>query len=202
MSVVLEFFITSFISMLAIINPISTIGVFLSLMRNIHPQERNKIAFKASLTAFSILFFFSITGYLIFQIYSITIEAFRIAGGLILLVIGMRMIFPPQHQQHPTTIQSYIVPLAVPLTSGPGAITTAVVLASQATTFLHEIALWVAIFLACAVNFLVLRFSSTIDQKLGKEGISALIKIMGLLVCSIAVQFIINGIKGAFPILS
>ncbi|MCX8196970.1 MAG: MarC family protein [Candidatus Micrarchaeota archaeon] len=201
MDTLLQFFLSSFISILAIINPISTIGVFLSMLRNVHPKERHKIALNVSIVAFFVLLFFSITGYLVFQIYSITIEAFRIAGGLVLLLIGIRMIFPQPHQSHPTVTQSYVVPLAIPMTSGPGAITTSVVLASQATSFLHEIALWTAIFFACVVNFLVLRFSDSINRKLGDSGLSALVKIMGLIVCSIGVQFIIVGLKASFPVL-
>ncbi|MCX8198045.1 MAG: MarC family protein [Candidatus Micrarchaeota archaeon] len=198
------YFATCLISVLAITNPLSTIGVYLSLTKNEKPEEKAKIAFRAALVAFCVLIFFSLTGFFIFQIYGITIDSFRIAGGAILMVIGMRMLFPPKSEQsglQASPAQVYVVPLAIPMTSGPGAITTTVVLASQAKNLWFEIALWAAIFIACAINFLVLKFSATIERKLGQEGISALVKIMGLLVCSIAVQFIINGLKAAFPTL-
>jgi multiple antibiotic resistance protein len=87
------------------------------------------------------------------------------------------------------------------MTSGPGAISTAVVLASQASSALHEVALFIAFFLACAINYIVLRFSSAIYKKIGPDAVEAMIKIMGLLVCAVAVQFMINGLKVAFPIL-
>jgi multiple antibiotic resistance protein len=206
MEVESTFFITAFISIIAIINPLSTIGLFLSLTRNAHPVERNKIAFMSSLAAFLVLVFFALTGYLVFQIYSITIEAFRIAGGAILLIIGMRMTFPGKDSAHGGASEYagkhiYIVPLAIPMTSGPGAISTAVVLASQASSALHEVALFIAFFLACAINYIVLRFSSAIYKKIGPDAVEAMIKIMGLLVCAVAVQFMINGLKVAFPIL-
>jgi multiple antibiotic resistance protein len=200
------FFITAFISVLAIINPLSTVGLLLSLTRNAHPKERNAIVFRSSLAAFVVLVVFAISGFLIFQVYSITLEAFRIAGGAVLLVIGMRMLFPSHETAHNggdyAGKQIYLVPLAIPMTSGPGAITTTVVLASQAVSLWQEFSLFAAIFAACTVNFLVLRFSSIIQRTLGSEGVAALIKIMGLLVCAVGVQFMINGLKVAFPILA
>lgn len=200
----LTFAITAFISVFVIINPLSTIGLFISLTKNEKPDGRHKIAFRSSLVAFCVLVFFALTGFFIFQIYGITLEAFRIAGGIVLLVIGLRMMFPPSADaaKYAAGGQIYIMPLAIPMTSGPGAITTVVVLASQATDFWLEASLWGAIFVACAINFVVLRFSEVIYGKVGKEGIAALIKIMGLLVCAVAVQFIITGLKAAFPILA
>jgi len=204
MNETLVYFATAFISVLAIMNPLSTIGLFLSLTKNNPPVEKAKIAFKTSLVAFCVLIFFAISGFFVFQIYGITIEAFRIAGGLVLLVIGLRMLYPSaatSASQYEGG-QIYIVPLAIPMSSGPGAITTVVVLASQATNFWLEVALWSAIFLACAINYIVLRFSRHISKLLGSEGVAALIKIMGLLVCAVAVQFVITGLKAAFPILA
>ncbi|MCX6769758.1 MAG: NAAT family transporter [Candidatus Micrarchaeota archaeon] len=200
------FFVTAFIAVLVIINPLSTVGLLLSLTRNAHPKERNTIVFRSSLVAFCVLVIFALSGFLIFQLYSITIEAFRIAGGVVLLVIGMQMLFPKHESAHGTTDyagkQIYLVPLAIPMTSGPGAISTVVVLASQATGLVQEFSLWIAIFAACAVNYIVLRFSSAINRTIGHEGVAALVKIMGLLVCAVGVQFMINGLLVAFPILA
>jgi len=122
----------------------------------------------------------------------------------VLFYIGMRMLFPPagEEHRHVPGAQVYLVPLAIPLTSGPGAITTVVVLASQAQNFWLELALWAAIFSACAVNYFVLRHSDVIVRKLGHTGVSSLVKIMGLLVCAVGVQFVITGLKAAFPLLA
>jgi len=197
------YFVTAFISVLAIINPLSTIGLYLSLTQG-NSSGRNKIAFQTSLFAFCVLFFFALSGFFIFQIYGITVDAFRIAGGAVLMVIGMRMLFSTDapFERHAAGRQVFIFPLGIPMTSGPGAITTVVVLASQAQNFWFELALWAAVFLACVVNFLVLRFSGAIQSKAGRAGIEALMKIMGLLVCAIAVQFVITGLLSVFPILA
>jgi multiple antibiotic resistance protein len=150
-----------------------------------------------------VLIFFALTGFWIFKIYSITIDAFRIAGGIVLLIIGLNMLFPKEGADKIKAYSSqiYIVPLAIPMTSGPGAITTTVLLASNVANLWQEFMLWGAIFSACAINYIVLRFSENIDKILGREGLSAMIKIMGLFVASIGVQFIITGIKAVFPIL-
>ncbi len=200
----MTFFITSFISMMVIINPFSTIATLISLTKGAAKGERDRAAFMSSVVAFCVLVFFALSGFLVFQLYSITLEAFRIAGGMILLLIGLRMFTPddkkPKHAAFDK--HSFVVPLAIPMTAGPGAITTAVVLASQATTAWHAIALWAAIFTACIVNYVVLRFSDAIQRALGVDGTEAMTKIMGLLVCAVGVQFIITGLKVAFPLLA
>jgi len=197
------FAISAFISILAITNPLSTIGVFLSLTKGQNDSKKDRVAFLTCVVALVVLMAFAISGFFIFQIYSITLEAFRIAGGLVLFTIGMKMLFPQEGKAGslPAGGEAYVVPLAIPMTSGPGAITTTVVLASQAVTLWHEFALWGAIFAACLVNFVVLKYSEIINHRLGQEGISALGKIMGLIVCAIAVQFVITGLRAAFPIL-
>lgn len=199
------FFITAYISILAIMNPLSTVGVLLSLTKNASGKQRDRVALRSSVFALGVLAVFTLSGFLIFQVYSITIDAFRIAGGIILLVIGMRMLFPADEASHRGDFGGkdiYIVPLGIPMTSGPGTITTAVVLASQAASVLDEAMLIAAIAAACLTNYLVLREAGEVQKRLGKDGVSALIKIMGLLVCAVGVQFVINGLRAAFPLLA
>ncbi|MFA6907270.1 MAG: MarC family protein [Candidatus Micrarchaeia archaeon] len=200
----MAFFFTSFISIMVIINPFSTIATLISLTKGAPKGERERVAFMSSLVAFCVLVFFALSGFLIFQLYSITLEAFRIAGGLVLLIVGLRMFSPDESKarRHKFDRHSFVVPLAIPMTSGPGAITTAVVLASQAQSAWYAIALWAAIFVACAINYVVLHFSPRIQRALGEDGTEAMTKIMGLLVCAVGVQFIITGMKAAFPLLA
>ena len=200
----MTFFITSFISMMVIINPFSTIATLISLTKGAGKGERERAAFMSSVVAFCVLVFFALSGFLVFQLYSITLEAFRIAGGLILLIIGLKMFTPDDKKasRHKFDRHSFVVPLAIPMTAGPGAITTAVVLASQAQSAWAAIALWAAILIACVINYIVLRFSSNIQRALGEDGTEAMTKIMGLLVCAVGVQFIITGLKVAFPLLA
>jgi multiple antibiotic resistance protein len=180
------------------------VGVLLSLTKNASGRQRDRIALRSSVFSLAVLAVFALSGFLIFQVYSITIDAFRIAGGMILLVIGMRMLFPGEEAAHSGDFGGkdiYIVPLGIPMTSGPGTITTAVVLASQAGSAINEAMLFAAIVAACLTNYLVLREAGEVQKRLGNDGVSALIKIMGLLVCAVGVQFVINGLKAAFPLL-
>ncbi len=201
---IIAFAVTAFISVIAIMNPLSTTGLFITLTKGEGKAQKHRIAIKTSKTSFFILIFFAITGFLVFQIYSITLEAFRIAGGIVLLVIGMQMMFPSQEKEgrHSFGSQIYLIPLSIPMSAGPGAITTVIVLASQTIDFWHQLVLWVAILFACSVNFFVLRSSDVINRKLGAHGITALVKIMGLLVCAVAVQFMIDGLKATFGVLA
>ena len=203
MDPIVTFAIAAFISVLAIINPLSTIGIYLSLTRDMEQHKRHAVAFQASLAAFCVLFFFSLTGFLVFQIFGITIDAFRIAGGMVIFIIGMDILFPREGAKHEHSIspQAYLTPLAIPLTSGPGAITTVVVLSSQANNLWLELVLWSVIFVACVVNFIILRHSVSISRKIGSGGVEALNKLVGLLVCAVGVQFVINGLLAVFPIL-
>ncbi|MFA5929851.1 MAG: MarC family protein [Candidatus Micrarchaeia archaeon] len=200
----MAFFFTSFISMMVIINPFSTIATIISLTKGAAKGERERAAFMSSVVAFCVLVFFALSGFLVFQLYSITLEAFRIAGGMVLLIVGLKMFTPDEKREsrHKFNRHTFVVPLAIPMTAGPGAITTAVVLASQAQTAWSAIALWAAIFVACAINYAVLHFSPGIQRALGEDGTEAMTKIMGLLVCAVGVQFIITGLKVAFPLLA
>ena len=200
----LAFFFTSFVSMMVIVNPFSTIATLISLTRGAKPGERERAAFMSSVVAFCVLVFFALSGFLVFQLYSITLEAFRIAGGMVLLLVGLKMFSPDEKKasRHRFDMHSFVVPLAIPMTAGPGAITTAVVLASQAQSAWAAIALWAAIFAACAINYVVLHFSPAIQRALGVDGTEAMTKVMGLMVCAVGVQFIITGLKIAFPLLA
>ncbi|MFH1306995.1 MAG: MarC family protein [Candidatus Micrarchaeota archaeon] len=197
----IDYFLTSLIAILVILNPLSTIGVFLSLTKGMKKIEKYKVAFRSSLAAFCILFFFALTGFWIFQIYSITIDAFRIAGGIALMALGINMLFSNRGKEHEKGDfeQIYLVPLAIPLASGPGTITATIVLAGNVLDLVHQFLLWGVLFVACAINYVALRFSENIDRLLGRDGIAAMVKIMGLLVLSVGVQFIITGLKGEFP---
>lgn len=202
---VADFFMTAFFAVLVIVNPFSTIGVFLTMTKSLGAAERHRIVLLSTITALCVLLIFSISGFWIFQLYSITIDAFRTAGGIALFAIGFRMLFgeargvPARKGAHSTI---YLFPLAIPLTSGPGAITTVVVLASNVQSFMHEAALWAAIAAAMVANYAVLVFSERIEKILGSEGLTVLTKLMGLMVCSTAVQFIATGLKALFPVLS
>lgn len=199
----LNYTFSSFLSLAVITGPLSSMSVFLSLTKGMRKKEKHHIAFLTAVTCAIILIFFAITGYWIFQLFSITLDSFRIAGGLALTAIGFRMLFPDDsHHNHGDSFgQIYMVPLAIPMSAGPAAITATVVLAGNAISLLHGVMLIASILLTCSLIYFTFRFSEKIDKFLGKDGKVAMVKIMGLIVIAVAIEFIVTGLKAHFPIL-
>jgi multiple antibiotic resistance protein len=199
----LNYAFSSFLSLAVIMGPLSTMSVFLSLTKGMKKSEKYRIAFLTSVTCFLLLVFFAITGYWIFQLFSITLDSFRIAGGLALTAIGFRMLFPDEsHHTHGNTFgQIYIVPLGIPMSAGPAAMTATVVLAGNAISIFHTLTLIFSIFFASSLIYYTLKFSERIDKFLGKDGKVAMVKIMGLIVIAVAIEFIVTGLKAHFPVL-
>jgi multiple antibiotic resistance protein len=204
-----SFFLTAFVSLFAIVDAIGNATIFLSITPNHTPSERASLATKASIAVFFILTVFALLGHRIFDFFGITIDAFRIAGGLILLKISMDMLevkltrtrhTPEEERESMGREDIAIIPLAMPMLSGPGAISTVVVLAGQADTLERLGLLELAIFLNAVVVFLVLRSSAGIVIFMRETGLRLFTRILGIVLASIAIQFIVTGIQNAFSL--
>jgi multiple antibiotic resistance protein len=166
--------------------------------------RRRRMALRAAWTCFTVLAVFSIEGSFIFNLFGITLPAFKIAGGIILGLIGLDMV---QARRSPTketpgdTKESRekedvgIIPLGIPMLAGPGSISTVMVLVSQSAGWKHNAIVFVAILLTSAISFAVLAAADRVRSFLGETGIRILTRMMGLLLTAIAVQFILNGLK-------
>ena len=203
----LAFFVTAFITLFAIIDPIGNAPVFISITPKHTVAERASVAMKASIAVFVILSVFAFLGTQIFHFFGITLDAFRIAGGLILLKIAMDMIeaketrtrhTPEENQESLEREDVAIIPLSIPMLSGPGAISTVIVLTSQAQTIALMGVLEAAILLNAVLVLFILRSSVRIVSFLRETGMRILTRILGILLASIGVQFIITGIQNAF----
>jgi multiple antibiotic resistance protein len=203
------YFLTSFITLFAIIDAIGNAPIFLSITPGQRPRERASTATRASIAVFVILSAFALLGNRIFQFFGITLDAFRIAGGLILLKIALDMLeartvrtrhTPEEDQESLGREDVAIIPLAIPMLSGPGAISSVVVLTGQAGGYLMMLFLEAAILLNALVVFLVLRSSVRIVAYLKETGMRLLTRILGILLASIAVQYIVTGLKNAFTL--
>jgi len=201
-----EYFLVAIAGMFVIINPLTTAFVFASLMPDADPVERAQVARRASVTSTIVLFIFAALGGLIFQIFGITLAAFRIAGGLILFGIGMGMLQKSEAPDHDRadakaagkiTQDISIVPLAIPFISGPGAIATAMILTSEAPDRWHVIVVFIAVLVTTVTCYFAMVHSSYLVRLMGDSGRRILTKIFGLILAVIAVQFVINGIAGA-----
>ena len=205
---VVAFAIVAFPSLIVIINPVMVTSVFITLTANATPQAKRAIVRKTTLIAFAVLLVFAISGTLIFRFFSITIGAFQIAGGIILFSVAMGMLHAqaPRTQHTPEEMEEAmrrddiaVVPLAIPMISGPGAITTVIVLAGEARASLNMTVLFLAIVVAVAVVFVMLRNAARIQKFLGPSGLNITTRLMGMVLAAIAVQFVIHGVESVLP---
>jgi multiple antibiotic resistance protein len=188
---VVETFLLCFIPLFVIINPLGTVPAFLSLTEAFR-RNRVKIALKVSLTALVILLLFGMTGLHIFNFLGISISAFRIAGGLILLRTAFEMVKGETrtlHSSHYTEDDISVVPLAIPLLAGPGAISTMVVLTKDfSTSYVYS-----ALLLAILCTFLILAASKWVLAVIKERGLRVMIRLLGIILTAMSVQMIITG---------
>jgi multiple antibiotic resistance protein len=205
MSHLLQFALVTLTSILFIVDPIAVIPTYLVITQGQTPEQRADTARRACIAAALILMAFALGGALIFQMFGITLEAFRIAGGLILWVVAMDMLHGERRTQEsrPEIAEGRVkddvavTPLAMPMLAGPGAISTIMVLAGQARTVQEKAMVHVAIVVTLGVSWVVLRVGEGFVRKMGQTGIRVMTRIMGLLLAAIAVQFVITGVRDA-----
>ncbi len=206
MNELVSFALLCFTSFFTLINSLGTMPVFMTMTADFTEEQRNKTAKKASVVAFLTIIFFALTGQLLFKFFGISVNSFRIVGGVIFFTMGMDMLQARlvQVKIKKNEIKSYIsdisiTPLAIPLICGPGAITNAIVLMEDALTFDKKVILFVMIFIVLLLNYLILYSSSRIIKILGPTGNNVMMRLMGLIVMVIAVEFFFSGLK---PILA
>lgn len=191
-----------------VVDPIGLVPLFIAMTQGDTVEQRRATAKKACLIFIGVTTFFTIGGGFLFDLLGVSLAAFKIAGGLLLLYTAADMLQSKQPGTRTSTEEMdaaarrsdiAIVPLAMPLLAGPGAIATAMVLSSQASSTWGRIPVVVAILAIAGVTFLFLRAAPFIDRVLGQSGQSILERVMGLLLATIAVQFIVDGIGEALP---
>lgn len=200
--------ISVFMGFFAIMNPIANTPVFLGLTAGDDPAARRKIAAKALIVSFIIIVVFSVAGKLIFELFSITLSAFRIMGGILVALVGYHMLEGGGHSsiQHPSEedtrksldaeLEVAITPLAMPILAGPGTIATAMSFASGGG--ISELLITVAaFFLLCVISYLFFVSGERFVRYLGDNGIKVVTRMMGLILAVIGVQMLIHGIVGA-----
>jgi len=204
-SPIVRFSLLALSSIFFLVDPFAAIPSFLAITGRADPQRRKRMARKGAITCFIVLTTFAIAGQLIFRMFGITLPAFEIAGGLILLLIGLDMLEArrsPTQETHGDTVEGAakedagIVPLGIPMLAGPGAISSVMVLVGQVPTLWgwQMGAILGSIVLTTAVTYFVLAAASRVRQGMGETGIRILVRIMGLLLVALAMQYFVNGI--------
>ena len=202
MSETISFGLLCFTSLFTLINPLGTMPVFMAMTSELTDDQRNKTAKKASVVALFTIIAFALTGQLLFNFFGISVNSFRVVGGVIFFIMGMDMLQArlSQVKIKDNEVKSYITdisitPLAIPMICGPGAITSAIVLMEDANTFPKQLALFISIFLIIMLTYIILYSSSKLIKLLGQTGINVMMRIMGLIVMVIAVEFFFSGLK-------
>ncbi|MFN0729374.1 MarC family protein [Polaribacter gochangensis] len=202
----ITFSITVFTAFFAITNPISNMTVFVSLTQGMNKKTKRNINKKANLTAFIIVAFFVLLGKYIFELFNISIPAFKITGGVLIFFIGFEML--QSKQSNVKSIKNVhtdediaISPLAIPILAGPGTIVTAMNFVSNVSPL--QIFLVIAIFGSMSLlTYFTFRLSDFIVKIVGHNVISVIGKIMGLIIAIIGTGMIIQGIKIAFNLIA
>jgi multiple antibiotic resistance protein len=199
------FSITLFTGFFAIMNPISNMPIFLSLTDGADKETKQRINLRAVFTAFIIVTIFVLLGKYIFELFGITIPAFKITGGILIFFVGFEMLQSKKsnikHLQKVNIDENIAIsPLAIPILAGPGTIVTATNFASNADSIL-SIGILILVFgVMCFLNYIAFSLSDIIAKKIGDNVISVIGKLMGLIIAIIGTSMIIEGIKLSFDI--
>ncbi|MDG6218444.1 MAG: MarC family protein [Candidatus Thermoplasmatota archaeon] len=196
------YILSVFAGILAIVNPFGNISFFTSLTQGFSVEEKKRVISKAVIAATITLIVFGLLGSYIFRLFSITIPAFRIAGGLLLFRVAFSMLYGSTPGTKATAEEKMesleremigVIPLAIPMLAGPGAISTVMLYVSQGDAFELLIVL-ASIFATMVITYILLRKADKIFNRIGRVGSLAISRIMGLILAAVAVQFLINGI--------
>lgn len=186
---------TAFITLVLVMDAAGNVPIFLSLLKDIEPKRRQLIVLREMLVAFLILTLFLFFGSPILSGLNISEAALEIAGGIILFLIAIRMIFPlkDQYQDEQLDGEPFIVPLAIPLIAGPSALATVIIFATQEP---ERMGVWfLALVLASSFGLLMLLSANLLMKLLGKKGLMAVERLMGMILTTVAVQMFLDGIR-------
>jgi len=191
-----------------IVDPLATVPAFLAMTPTDTAEDRIRTARIACGVAAAVLLLFAVSGQLVFKVLGITMPAFQIAASILLLIVALDMLRAQRSRVQETHEEKQagtekteiaVTPLAIPMLSGPGAISTTILLQNEAKTIPEHIALYASIVVVMVASFLILRLAARGARWLSPIVMSIAIRIMGLLLAAVAVQFMLNAIKAFWP---
>ncbi len=199
-----RFSVLALSSIFFLVDPLAAIPSFLAITLGANPERRRRMARKGALTCFIVLTTFAVCGQLIFRLFGITLPAFEIAGGVILLLIGLDMLQAKRSatqeasgdtEEGAAKEDAGIVPIGIPMLAGPGSISTVMVLVGQVPSIWRwEMgAILGSITVTSLVSYWVLAGAGRVLKVLGETGIRVLVRVMGLLLVALAMQYFVNG---------
>ena len=198
----LEFGLLSFVSLFTMVNPLGVIPVYVTMTSELDAGQSRKVALKASIFALVLLFSFALIGRFVFDFFNISIPSLRIVGGIIFFIIGYEMLQarltrtkfdrsePAEYAE-----DIAITPLGIPMLCGPGAITSVILLMNETQTMSSKVALLVAILLVMGITHMFLLSAQRLTKIMGESAKKVMMRVMGLIVMMIAIEFFFNGLK-------
>jgi multiple antibiotic resistance protein len=201
------FAITAFVTIFVVVGAPESVAIFLTLTKGMERSKVRLTVIKSCGTALVVLSLFTLFGDNILRFFGITVAAFQIAGGIILFFIGFAMIriirarvvtTPEEEDENEKKDDVSIVPLAIPILAGPASITTVMVLASQSPGWEGKLVVLGGSFLTIVIAFILLSSAERVQRVFGTTGMNILERVMGLILCVMAAQFVIDGVKRAF----
>jgi multiple antibiotic resistance protein len=204
-----EYILLAASSLFVVINPLATVPAFLAMTPNDTPEQRIKMARIASLVMLAVLIIFAAAGKWIFKFLGITMPAFQVAASVVLLLVALDMLRAQRSRVHETSEETAagtvktdiaVAPLAIPMLAGPGAISTAILLQNQASNAgsqvpLFCLSLYGCIAGVCLASYIILRLSAHGGRWLSPIAMNITVRIMGLLLAAVAIQFMLNALR-------
>lgn len=202
MTEIITFGILAFTSFFTLINPFGTMPIFMTMTADLDSAHRTKTAKKASVVSFITIIIFAFSGQVLFNFFGISVNSFRIVGGVIFFLMGMDMLQARlgKVKLKEVEIKTYVndisvTPLAIPMICGPGALTNAIVMMEDADSIEKKAMLICAVFVVILTTYIILYSASKIIKILGETGVNVMMRLMGLIVMVIAVEFFFSGLK-------
>lgn len=202
-----ELILNAFITIIVMYDPPGLAAIFLGLTGGMSRGERMQVALRGVVVATAILVVFALAGSAILATLGISIEAFRIAGGILLFVIAFEMIFEKRHERHEKSAERAVTkdqianiavfPLAIPLIAGPGAISATILLSGTFAAPIARATLIGVLLVAAAVLVATLAIAERVDRFLGETGRAVLTRLLGVLLAALSVQFVVDGIRSS-----
>ncbi|MCQ2410705.1 MAG: MarC family protein [Elusimicrobiaceae bacterium] len=208
-------FFNAFIGVLAILNPIGNMPIFLEHVENETPRVQRAVAVLMALSIFVLMLTFFIFGNRILSVFGITLPAFRLAGAIMILLVGLRMLQGKSKFEHHgietaavtggtfsqarNSLSHILVPVGMPLFIGPGTITTVILFSEKSDDLLTSLMMVLVLMLSACIVGIVLVSSRYIFDKIGRNGTQIVVRFMGMILCAIAMQFLIDGVAQLLP---
>lgn len=203
-----EYILLAASSLFVIIDPLAAVPAFLAMTPTDTPEQRIKMARLACWVAAGVLVSFALAGKYIFKFLGITMPAFQLAASLVLLLVALDMLRAQRSRVQETSEETAagvektdiaVAPLAIPMLAGPGAISTAILLHNQAADLVQRFALYGCILFVCFVCYLIFRLSARGARWLSPIAMNITVRVMGLLLAAVAIQFMLNAVKELRP---